>query len=162
MRKPKRTPFIQAASALDENPRSLDCRRPVSHPLTYWRNLNMKKSLINSLVAILVLSATAAMAQQKAMDGMKSMPMDGMKDMPMGKPAAGQTVHMAKGKVTKVDAAAGVVTLAHEPVKSLNWPAMTMGFQVKDKMMLDSLMVGKTVDFEFAQADKGYVITKVR
>lgn len=162
MRKPKRTPFIQAASALDENPRSLDCRRPVSHPLTYWRNLNMKKSLINSLVAILVLSATAAMAQQKAMDGMKSMPMDGMKDMPMGKPAAGQTVHMAKGKVIKVDAAAGVVTLAHEPVKSLNWPAMTMGFQVKDKMMLDSLMVGKTVDFEFAQADKGYVITKVR
>ena len=68
----------------------------------------MKKLLINSLAAILVLSATAAMAQQKTMDGMK--------DMPMGKPAAGQTVHMAKGKVTKVDAAAGVVTLAHEPV----------------------------------------------
>lgn len=69
----------------------------------------MKKSLINSLAAILVLSATAAMAQQKAMDGMKSMPMD--------KPAAGQTVLMAKGKVTKVDAAAGVVTLARAGAK---------------------------------------------
>ncbi len=122
----------------------------------------MKKSLINSLAAILVLSATAAMAQQKTMDGMKSMPMDGMKDMPMGKPTAGQTVHMAKGKVTKVDAAAGVVTLAHEPVNSLNWPAMTMGFTVKDKMMLDKLTVGKTVDFEFAQAGKGYVISNIK
>lgn len=114
----------------------------------------MKKSLINSLAAILVLSATAATAQQTTMDGMES--------MPMGKPAAGQTVHVAKGKVTKVDAAAGVVTLAHEPVKSLNWPAMTMGFQVKDKMVLDKLTVGKTVNFEFAQADKRYVITKVK
>lgn len=129
-------------------------QRPVSHPPTYWRNLNMKKSLINSIAAILVLSATAALAQQKMMDGMK--------DVPMGKPAAGQTVHMAKGKVTKVDAAASVVTLAHEPVKSLNWPAMTMGFKVKDKMMLDKLTVGKTVDFEFAQADKGYVISNVK
>ncbi len=114
----------------------------------------MKKSLINSIAAILVLSATAALAQQKMMDGMK--------DVPMGKPAAGQTVHMAKGKVTKIDAATSVVTLAHEPVKSLNWPAMTMGFKVKDKMMLDKLTVGKTVDFEFAQADKGYVISNVK
>ncbi|AAZ97285.1 conserved hypothetical protein [Thiobacillus denitrificans ATCC 25259] len=114
----------------------------------------MKKSLTKSLAAILVLSATAAMAQQKTMDDMKS--------MPMGKPAAGQTVHMAKGKVTKVDAAGGVVTLAHAPVKSLNWPAMTMGFQVEDKMVLDKLTVGKTVDFEFAQTDKGYVIIKVK
>lgn len=137
-----------------KTPGSLLYQGPVSQPPNYWRNLNMKKSLINSLAAILVLSATTAMAQQKMMDGMK--------DVPMGKPAAGQTVHMAKGKVTKVDAAASVVTLAHEPVKSLNWPAMTMGFKVKDKMMLDKLTVGKTVDFEFAQADKGYVISNVK
>lgn len=114
----------------------------------------MKKPLITSLTAVLLLSATAVMAQQKMMDGMN--------DMPMGKPAAGQSVHMAKGKVTKVDAGANVVTLAHEPVKSLNWPAMTMGFQVKDRMLLDKLTVGKTVDFEFTQGEKGYVITAVR
>lgn len=114
----------------------------------------MKKLLINSLTAILTLSATATMAQQPMMDGMK--------DMPMGKPAAGQTVHMTKGKVTKIDADAGVVTLAHEPVKSLKWPAMTMGFKVKDKMLLEKLAVGKTVDFEFTQVDRGYVITSVK
>ncbi|OGB32435.1 MAG: copper-binding protein [Burkholderiales bacterium RIFCSPLOWO2_12_FULL_61_40] len=113
----------------------------------------MKKSLITSLATILVLSATTAMAQQK---------MDGMKTMPMGKPAAGQTVHMAKGKVTKVDVGANIVTLAHEPVKSMNWPAMTMGFLVKDKMLFDKLIVGNKVSFEFVQEPKGYVVTKVK
>lgn len=114
----------------------------------------MKKSLINTLAAILVFSATTAMAQQTMMDGMQ--------DMSMDKPAEEQTVHMARGKVTKIDTAASVVTIAHGPVKSLGWPAMTMGFQVKDKAMLDKLTVGKTIDFEFSQADKGYVITKVK
>lgn len=122
----------------------------------------MKKSLIASFAVVLALSATSAMAQQKMMEGMKGMPMDQMKDRPMNQPAAGQTVHAARGKVTKVDAGAGVVTLAHEPVKSLNWPAMNMGFQVRDKMLLDKLGVGKTVDFEFVQAAKGYVITGVK
>jgi Cu(I)/Ag(I) efflux system protein CusF len=114
----------------------------------------MKKSLINSLAATLVLLATTVMAQQKTMDEMN--------EMPMGKPAAEQTIHTTKGKVTKVDTTAMVVTLVHEPVKSLKWPGMTMGFQVRDKMVLEQLTVGKTVDFEFIQADKGYVITRVK
>lgn len=96
----------------------------------------MRKSLIKPLAAFFVLSAASAMAQQK--------------------------MHEANGKVTKVDTSARVATLAHGPVKSLNWPAMVMGFKVKDKMAMDKLTVGKTVDFEFAQADKGYVIFKVK
>lgn len=44
----------------------------------------------------------------------------------------------------------------------MNWPAMTMGFLVKDKMLLDGLTVGKKVDFEFVQSTKGYVLTSVR
>lgn len=70
----------------------------------------MKKSLINSLAAILLLSATAALAQQKMMDGVK--------DMPNGKTAAGQTVHMAKVEVTRVDTEAGVVTPPMNPSKA--------------------------------------------
>ena len=41
-------------------------------------------------------------------------------------------------------------------------PAMTMGFLVKDKMLLDKLAVGKRVDFEFVQGSKGYVVTAVK
>jgi Cu(I)/Ag(I) efflux system protein CusF len=51
------------------------------------------------------------------------------------KPAEAKTqvkTHKAVGTVKKVDQAAGRVTLAHEPIPSLKWPAMTMGFGVKD------------------------------
>lgn len=115
----------------------------------------MKKLLTKPLGAIFVLWATATMAQP-------SMMMNGMKDIPMDKTTAEQTEHTAKGRVTKIDADAGVVTLSHEPVKSLDWPAMTMGFKLTDKKLLDKLAVGKTVDFTFVQTDKGYVITSVR
>lgn len=115
----------------------------------------MNKAALHSLVLALALPAAAAMAQQK---------MDEMKGMDMAKkPAAGMPMaHKAMGTVKKVDAKAGVVTLAHEPVKTMNWPAMTMGFKVKDKMLLDRLGDGKKVEFEFIQDDKDYVITGVK
>lgn len=115
----------------------------------------MKNAAITTIVAIAALTATTAFAQK--MDDMKSMDM-------AKKPAAASAAaaHMATGVVKKVDATAGLVTLAHEPVKSLNWPAMTMGFQVKDKMLLDKLAVGKKIDFEFVQGAKGYVVTAVK
>ncbi|MEQ9491272.1 MAG: copper-binding protein, partial [Alphaproteobacteria bacterium] len=49
-----------------------------------------------------------------------------------------------------------------EPVGTLNWPSMTMGFMVMDKALLEKLSVGKTVDFDFVQSGKGYAITSVR
>lgn len=117
----------------------------------------MKKSVLPSLVLALILPAAAAMAQQK-MDDMKGMGMAMAK-----KPAAGMPMaHKAMGTVKSVDAKTGVVTVAHEPVKTMNWPAMTMGFKVKDKMLLDKLGDGKKVEFEFMQEDKDYVITGVK
>lgn len=43
---------------------------------------------------------------------------------------------------------------------SLNWPAMTMGFAVKDKALLDKLAMGKKV--EFVKEGKGYTVTGVK
>lgn len=114
----------------------------------------MKTSINCALVAALLSSAAAVMAQPTSMEGMKG--------MSMGKPEGSQSVHRARGKVVKIDTKAGVVTLAHEPIKSLNWPAMTMGFRVKDKMLLDKLTVGKVVNFELVQANQGYVIISVK
>jgi Cu(I)/Ag(I) efflux system protein CusF len=81
-----------------------------------------------------------------------------------GAPALAQTApaHQATGVVTSVDRAKGTVMLAHDPVKSLKWPAMTMGFTVKDKALLDKLQPGKKVEFEFVQQGKDYVITGVK
>ncbi|PSJ46440.1 copper-binding protein [Zobellella endophytica] len=119
----------------------------------------MKQSLTGSLTLVMALSATPALAEQKMMEGM---PIQEMKNTPMQMPASGQAVHTARGKVTKVDAATGVVTLTHGPVESLGWPGMTMGFRVMDQALLDRLAVGSTVEFEFRQGEKGYVITGVK
>jgi Cu(I)/Ag(I) efflux system protein CusF len=115
----------------------------------------MKKAALPSLVLALLVPAAAALAQSK-MGAVTSMDM-------VEKPAAGaQMAHKAVGTVKKVDAKASVVTVAHEPIKSLNWPSMTMSFKVKDKMLMDKLTDGNKVEFEFMQVDKGYVITGVK
>jgi len=112
----------------------------------------MKVAALIALAAF-VTSASAVLAQSGDMKGMD-----------MGKkPAAGaQAAHKATGVVKKVDPKAATVTLAHDPVKSLNWPAMTMGFTVKDKALLDKLAVDKKVEFEFVQQGKDNVITSVK
>jgi len=119
----------------------------------------MKQSDVLSLALALSLAVPAAShAQSGDMKGMD------MKDMDMGmKPVAGaQAAHKATGVVKKLDPKAGTVTLAHEPVKSLKWPAMTMSFGVKDKALLDKMQAGKKVEFEFVQEGKSNIITGVK
>jgi len=78
---------------------------------------------------------------------------------PCAQTAAKQSpAHRASGVVKKTDAAKSAVTLAHDPVRELNWPAMTMAFKVKDKSVLDRLAVGKKVEFTFVQDGRDYVI----
>lgn len=115
----------------------------------------MKPFTFTTIVLATVLAAPAGFAQQK-MDDMKGM------DAPMKAASSAQVAHHATGVIKKVDAKAGVVTLAHEPVPSMKWPAMTMGFQVQDKMLLDKLTVGQKVNFDFVQGKKGYVVTAVK
>lgn len=103
----------------------------------------------------------------KGMD-MKSMDakscLDMMKGMNMQESNKGakSARHEAVGTVKSVNQAEGKVTLAHGPVKSLNWPAMTMAFTVTDKALFDKLSVGKKVDVEIMHQDGKYVITAVK
>jgi Cu(I)/Ag(I) efflux system protein CusF len=123
-----------------------------------------KLAFVPFVIATSVL-ATSATAQQKT-DEMKGMPMngtEGMKDMNMGKPMApAAKTHKAAGVVKAVDAKAGMVTVAHGPVPTLNWDAMTMDFKVKDKKLLDKFAQGKKVEFEFVEQGDDYVVTAVK
>jgi Cu(I)/Ag(I) efflux system protein CusF len=76
--------------------------------------------------------------------------------------AQAPAAHEATGIVKSVDPAKGAVMLAHDPVKSLKWPAMTMPFTVKDKALLDKLQPGRKVQFEFVQQGRNYIITSVK
>ncbi len=70
--------------------------------------------------------------------------------------------HKGVGVVKSLDAQKGTVMLAHEPIASLRWPAMTMRFIAKDKKMLDKLTPGRKVEFEFIQQDKDYILTRLK
>lgn len=114
------------------------------------------------LVAVLALIASAGSVLAQSGD-MKNMDMKGMdmKSMPMDRKAPTGT-HKAIGIVKQVDPIKGVVTLAHEPIKSLNWPAMTMSFAVKDKALIDKLQPGEKAEVELSRQGKDYVITSVK
>ena len=94
------------------------------------------------------------------MKGMDMKSMD-MKDMGTDKKAT-TTAHSGTGVVKSIDTANDVVTLVHEPLKTLNWPAMTMSFKVKDKTLLNQVKPGDKVRFTVVQAGKDYVITSMK
>jgi Cu(I)/Ag(I) efflux system periplasmic protein CusF len=106
--------------------------------------------MVIALSAFLVFSMPA-FGQPGGMKGMD------MKDMDK----KGQT-HKGTGVVTNIDRSGDKVTLKHDPIKSLNWPTMTMAFTVKDKVMLDKLAKDKKVEFEFVQQGQQFVITSIK
>ena len=145
----------------------------------------MKLASTATLIAALSFSA-ATFAQSGDMGGMKMgdkgtqncMDMKGMKGMDMkdmdakkcqdmmkgmdAKGTAKSAAHEADAVVKEFDAVQGKVTLAHGPVKSLGWPAMTMAFGVKDKALYDKLAVGAKVHVGFKKEGDGYVVTSVK
>jgi Cu/Ag efflux protein CusF len=77
-------------------------------------------------------------------------------------PAQASGSHRVIGTVKKVDARAKTVTLDHEAVKSLNWPAMTMTFKVEDKALFKKLAADKKVEFDFVKRGSDYIVTGVK
>jgi Cu(I)/Ag(I) efflux system membrane fusion protein len=79
-------------------------------------------------------------------------------------PKLGETGHRATGTITDIDAAKGRVQIDHGPIPTLGWPAMQMGFAVKDKADLARLGKGARVDFELRgkpTSDGDYVIERI-
>ena len=76
--------------------------------------------------------------------------------------AAAAVGHQGIGNVESVDPAAGTVSLNHQPIPSLKWPAMTMDFKVANGSLLAGLKPGASVGFEFVERQPGeWVITRM-
>lgn len=133
------------------------------------------KRITTLTLAIALSTSGIAFAQSGNMNDMdkdshKAMQMDMGKDAhkAMSDDAKGQAAakkgekHQVAATVKGVDTSKGTVTLAHEPVKTLKWPAMTMGFSVKDKTLFEKMSVGQKVTVEFVQDGSQYVVTNVK
>jgi Cu/Ag efflux protein CusF len=67
-----------------------------------------------------------------------------------------------KGTVKKVDAKAKKVTLIHEELKSLEMPAMTMVFRVKDAAILEKLKEGASIEFVAERVEGKLTVTEIK
>ena len=56
-----------------------------------------------------------------------------------------QQTYPLNGRVVAVDTANQQVTLEHDAVAELSWPAMTMPFKVADSQLLTGLQPGQTI-----------------
>jgi Cu(I)/Ag(I) efflux system protein CusF len=54
------------------------------------------------------------------------------------------------------------VTIAHEPIAALSWPAMTMAFKVAQPDLLKDVAVGSKVEFMLHGKDMSAVITSLK
>jgi Cu(I)/Ag(I) efflux system membrane fusion protein len=81
----------------------------------------------------------------------------GMQDAPQP-----SVSHQAVGTLDAIDVKAGTVTVTHEPVASLKWPAMTMEFVTANASLSANVKPGSAITFEFVERKPGeWMITKL-
>lgn len=79
------------------------------------------------------------------------------------KPTPQPKPHAATGRVVAIDVAAATVTLAHQPVASLNWPAMTMDFALAEQGLFKQIKPGAQIRFWFEERGEGeWTITQIQ
>lgn len=109
------------------------------------------------IVPIAVLAAACSPpAQQEAAKGEAE-----MNTPEAAAPAAAGPV-AANGTVTAVDAAAGTISINHEPIAAINWPTMTMQFTAENPAILQGIAVGDRVAFEIKSANETGIVTTVQ
>jgi Cu(I)/Ag(I) efflux system periplasmic protein CusF len=116
----------------------------------------MKKTVM--MAALIALPFGVAGCDKKAETPEAEPPAEAMGDMAMSAEAK-----MAKGvgTVTAIDAAAGKITLDHEPISAVDWPAMKMGFSAKPDL-LKGVTVGDRVDFDLTVTGNAGEVTAIK
>ena len=104
-----------------------------------------------TIATLLAALATPALAQQKAEEHAAH-----------HVAAAASAADMTDGEIRKVDKDAKKLTIKHGDIKSLDMPAMTMVFQVKDASVLDKVKVGDKVRFAVQKSGTGFVVTDLQ
>mgnify|MGYP001130334816 CR=1 FL=1 len=68
---------------------------------------------------------------------------------------------MVDGEVTKVDEAAGKMTIKHGPLKKFDMDAMTMVFRANDPAMLKKVKPGDKIRFEPDKINGQFTVMKI-
>ena len=69
---------------------------------------------------------------------------------------------LSDGEIRKVDKEASKITIKHGVIKSLDMPAMTMVFTVKNAALLEQVKPGDKVRFNVVREEGKLVLTEVQ
>jgi Cu(I)/Ag(I) efflux system membrane fusion protein len=74
--------------------------------------------------------------------------------------AKSANTYQAVGNLDAVDGRE--VTITHQPIPALNWPGMTMDFELVSPDLVKGVQLGSPIRFEFEQRGPGeFVITRI-
>ncbi|WP_406855436.1 copper-binding protein [Alsobacter sp. KACC 23698] len=77
--------------------------------------------------------------------------------------ALAQSTPTVSGKVEKVDASAGKITIEHQPIPNLNMnEPMTMVFKAQDPAMLKAVKAGDKVQFTADRVNGQITVTSIK
>lgn len=116
---------------------------------------------LTATVLALSTATFIANASEPSMDHSQMSGMSDMKAMPgmnMKKSDDAATIYSGTGTIKSWGDSA--VSIAHHPIAQLNWPAMTMSFDLSGYQGA-TFTAGQQVDFTFRQTDSGYALVSV-
>jgi Cu(I)/Ag(I) efflux system membrane fusion protein len=96
---------------------------------------------------------------EASLSGVEARPIGAATPTAAAKPAATGTLYETVGKIEQITA--NSVTLSHEPVPGIGWPAMTMTFQLPDPKIPRGLKTGDRVRFGFDRPPAGPTIRRM-
>ena len=111
---------------------------------------------------MLTLTLLMGLATHTSLQAAEMMNHQGHDMSQMGQMAGMGDMMMAKGVITRIDAANGKVGIKHEAIDNLKMPAMTMVFRVADPALLKDLKVGDAVRFHAENPGGKLTITQIQ
>ncbi|MFN3229327.1 MAG: copper-binding protein [Asticcacaulis sp.] len=88
--------------------------------------------------------------------------MAGMSDMSgMAMESAAKT-GQGVGEITAIDTKAATVTIKHDAIPAVDWPAMTMAFKANPASLLSGLKVGEKVTFDVSVKGSDADVTAIQ
>ena len=96
---------------------------------------------------------------EASLSGIQARPIGGGVPVTSATPAAKAALYETVGKIERITA--NSVTLSHEPVPAIGWPAMTMTFALPDPTIARGLKTGDRVRFGFDQPPAGPTVRRM-
>jgi Cu(I)/Ag(I) efflux system periplasmic protein CusF len=118
--------------------------------------MNKYMSSAPMLLALLALLAGCSPSTQQAEEAAGQSAMSDPQLLPEATVRSGSTT----GVIESIDPDSRTVTIAHEPVASLEWPAMTMTFKAPEAD-LSALRAGDRINFDFTASGMDATITRL-